>query len=122
MVGRGSDCSNEQTHREGHATIILTGDVSLYAVDGGYRRLGHTEVDHLDDWYAIMQRHHDIRRLNGAADFSLMTASNVLAVVGGAFLLRGLNWARWLCAAWMGFHIILSMMHSVSELAVHCLI
>jgi hypothetical protein len=31
----------------------------------------------------------------------------LLAVVAGVFMLRGLDWARWLSLAWMGFHVIL---------------
>src|SRR5206468_3983960 len=36
----------------------------------------------------------------------------LLAIVGGAFLLRGRNWARWLLIAWMGYHVALSVFHS----------
>jgi hypothetical protein len=43
----------------------------------------------------------------------------LLAIVGGLFLLRGQNWARWLLTAWMAYHIILSAFHSVSELVMH---
>ncbi len=45
--------------------------------------------------------------------------SGALAALGGAFLLRGANWARWLCAAWMGAHVVLSLFHSTAELIVH---
>jgi hypothetical protein len=31
------------------------------------------------------------------------------AIVCGAFMLRGANWARWLALAWMGFHVVLSL-------------
>ena len=43
----------------------------------------------------------------------------VLAIVGAVFVLRGHNWARWLLAVWMAFHVVLSGFHSVSELIVH---
>ena len=43
----------------------------------------------------------------------------LLAIVGGAFLLRGRNWARWLLIAWMGYHVALSVFHSPLELVVH---
>jgi uncharacterized membrane protein len=46
----------------------------------------------------------------------------VLAVVGGVFLLYGFNWARWLLVVWMGFHIIISAMHSPLQLLVHSLL
>ena len=39
--------------------------------------------------------------------------------IGGAFLLRGANWARWLLVAWMAFHVGLSVMHDLTQLLVH---
>jgi nicotinamide riboside transporter PnuC len=44
-----------------------------------------------------------------------------LAIICGAFMLRGHNWARWLAVAWIVFHVILSAFHTVRELAIHCL-
>jgi len=44
----------------------------------------------------------------------------LLAVVAGAFLLRGHDWARWLALAWMVFHVVLSAFHGWREFAVHC--
>ncbi len=44
----------------------------------------------------------------------------VLAIVSGAFMLRGRNWARWLALAWITFHVILSAFHAVREFAIHC--
>jgi hypothetical protein len=41
------------------------------------------------------------------------------AVLAGAFLLRGDNWARWLAIAWMAFHVVVSAFHPLRELAVH---
>ena len=34
--------------------------------------------------------------------------TEVLAIVSGAFLLRGRNWARWLAVAWIAFHVVVS--------------
>jgi len=45
----------------------------------------------------------------------------LLAIVGGAFMLRGHNWARWLAVAWIAFHVVLSAFHSWGEFAMHCL-
>ena len=56
------------------------------------------------------------------ADVCIVTASGLVAIVGGVFMLRGFNWARWLCVAWMGFHLIVSILHSLFELAVHCVL
>jgi hypothetical protein len=47
--------------------------------------------------------------------------TELLAIVCGAFMLRGHNWARWLALAWMAFHVILSAFHTFSEFAIHCL-
>jgi hypothetical protein len=43
----------------------------------------------------------------------------LLAVIGGAFMLRGADWARWLVLAWIAYHVVLSAFHSWSETAVH---
>ena len=43
----------------------------------------------------------------------------LLAILGGIFLLRGANWARWLLLAWISYHVVLSAFHSPSELLVH---
>ena len=45
----------------------------------------------------------------------------LLAIVSGAFMLRGRNWARWLALAWMAFHVVVSAFHPIAELAVHAL-
>ena len=48
--------------------------------------------------------------------------TELLAIVSGAFMLRGHDWARWLALAWMVFHVVLSAFHSPRELAIHGLI
>jgi hypothetical protein len=32
------------------------------------------------------------------------------------------NWARWLTAAWIGYHVYLSIYHAASELIIHALL
>ena len=46
----------------------------------------------------------------------------LLAVIGGVFMLRGHNWARWLTLAWIAYHVILSYFHSVQEVLIHALL
>jgi hypothetical protein len=58
----------------------------------------------------------DARRLS---ELLPMAASGLLALVGGAFTLRGHGWARWALIVWMAFHIVLSLMHSWEELLMH---
>ena len=45
----------------------------------------------------------------------------ILAIVCGAFMLRGHNWARWLAIAWMVFHVVLSAFGAFHEFAIHSL-
>lgn len=44
----------------------------------------------------------------------------LLAVVCGAFLLNGYNWARWGTVAWIGFHVVVSAFHSLPQFVIHC--
>jgi len=53
---------------------------------------------------------------------ALVCFVRLLAIVGGAFLLHGNNWARWLLALWMAFHVVLSIFHSPVELGMHLLL
>lgn len=43
----------------------------------------------------------------------------LLAIVGGIFLFLGHNWARWLLAAWLAFHVAVSAFHSIGQTAAH---
>ena len=45
----------------------------------------------------------------------------LLAIIAGAFMLRGHNWARWLALAWIAFHVIIGALHSLPQFAIHCL-
>ena len=44
-----------------------------------------------------------------ASDDLLVSSIGTIAVVGGIGVLSGHNWARWLLAAWMAFHVALSI-------------
>jgi hypothetical protein len=41
------------------------------------------------------------------------------AILGGTFMLRGNNWARWLVLAWIGFHLVISFFDSPQKVAAH---
>ena len=45
--------------------------------------------------------------------------TELAAVICGVFLLLRQNWARWLALAWILFHVGLSLLHPLGELAVH---
>jgi hypothetical protein len=61
-------------------------------------------------------------KADGLADIGPAWTSRLLAIVGGVWLLRGHNWARWLLVAWMVFHIGLSVFHSWVEVLTHTVI
>ncbi len=54
-------------------------------------------------------------------DGLLVELTEFLAIVCGAFMLRGHNWARWIAVAWIAFHVILSAFHAFREFAIHSL-
>ena len=49
----------------------------------------------------------------------LISVIRIAAVVGGIFLTKGHNWARWLLLGWMGFHVVVSAFHSLPEFMAH---
>jgi hypothetical protein len=53
-----------------------------------------------------------------AGDDVLVLAIGVAALIGGSFVLRGRNWARWLLAAWMALHVAISV-GQPAELVAH---
>lgn len=61
---------------------------------------------------------HDLRYPDGIPT----EITEALAVLAGAFMLRGDNWARWLALAWMGFHVLRSAFGALQELAIHSMI
>jgi hypothetical protein len=52
-------------------------------------------------------------------DGVLVELVELVAIVAGAFVLCGANWARWLALAWIAFHVVLSAFHGVGEFAMH---
>jgi hypothetical protein len=61
----------------------------------------------------------EVRQQGFDSEMIWATLVSVLAIVAGVFLLEGRNWARWLAVAWIGFHVVLSVHHPMSELAMH---
>ena len=55
-------------------------------------------------------------------DWAYAQVSAVLAFAGGAGVLCGRNWGRWLCALWLAGHVGLSMLHSLEETIVHAVL
>jgi hypothetical protein len=48
-------------------------------------------------------------RWHMAGDDAQVLAIGIAAVIGGIFVLRGKNWARWLLAVWMALHVAISV-------------
>jgi len=55
-------------------------------------------------------------------DLALVCLIHLTAIVCGAYMLRGSNWARWLTLAWLAFHAIVSGFHAWEQLVVHGLL
>jgi hypothetical protein len=55
-------------------------------------------------------------------DFMWIEAVRLLAVIGGVFMLRGQNWARWLAVIWLGFHVATGAIHSLEQFAFHAVL
>lgn len=64
---------------------------------------------------------HNFRELRHP-DGVLIEVTELLALLAGAFMLRGRNWARWLALAWMAFHLVLSAFEMSHNLIMHLLI
>lgn len=52
-------------------------------------------------------------------DAGLVAVSGLIATIGGAALLHGFRWARWVLVGWMAAHVVISMLHSIFEVAIH---
>lgn len=56
-------------------------------------------------------------RWHMATDDVEVLAIGIAAIVGGVYVLRGANWARWLLAAWMALHVAISIGQPTALLA-----
>ena len=56
-----------------------------------------------------------------AADDVEVLAIGIAAIIGGVYVLKGRNWARWLLAVWMAFHVAISI-GEPGKLVAHLLI
>ena len=52
-------------------------------------------------------------------DLVLGVAIRLLAIAGGVFVLDARAWARWLVTMWLLFHVMLSALDSMGQLAFH---
>ena len=54
-------------------------------------------------------------------EFALVELLSAAAIVSGAYMVRGRDWARWLALAWIALHVVVSAFHSAPEFAIHTL-
>ena len=55
-------------------------------------------------------------------EHAFICVARILAVLCGVSMLCGFNWARWLLVVWMGYHIIVGVLHSPFSSVVHTLL
>ena len=49
-------------------------------------------------------------------------AVRALAIVGGIFVMKRANWARWLLVLWIAYHVVISFYHTPMEIIMHFVI
>lgn len=75
----------------------------------------------LDVWRGLAPLFASAPHWHMATDDVEVLAIGIAAIVGGIYVLRGANWARWLLAAWMALHVAISI-GQPGALAAHLLI
>jgi len=61
-------------------------------------------------------------KAEGIADLGPAWTLRLAAIVGGAALLRGRDWARWLLVVWMVLHVGISAFDSWQAVVMHTVI
>jgi uncharacterized membrane protein HdeD (DUF308 family) len=72
--------------------------------------------------HAVMELSSTTERLTDLQKHWMIYLSAAAAIVGGVFLFKGQNWARWLLVAWMAFHIVVGALHGIGPLLTHVVI
>ena len=55
-------------------------------------------------------------------EFFWITALGAAAILAGAFMLHGHNWARWLALACIAAHVVISALNLMHGLLMHCVV
>jgi uncharacterized membrane protein HdeD (DUF308 family) len=72
--------------------------------------------------HAVMELINTTDRLTDLKSHWMIYLSAFAAIVGGVFLFKGHNWARWLLVLWMAFHIVVGALHGIVPLLTHVVI
>lgn len=67
--------------------------------------------------YHLLPQH--IGEFRSPGELMWVCGVRVLAIIAGAFMWFGFNWARWLLVIWIAFHVVISAFHSLFEVTVH---
>lgn len=62
-----------------------------------------------------------IAEISSNHDMAWVVGLGVLAVIGGIYVIRGANWARWLLLAWIIFHVVISFYGDTMKIIGHSL-
>jgi hypothetical protein len=68
---------------------------------------------------AFHAREYFVLRNSTPVGFALICVVGLAAVIAGAYLLLGKDWARWLALVWIAFHVVVSAFNSVDMLIMH---
>jgi hypothetical protein len=71
----------------------------------------------LDVWRGVAPLIASAPHWRMATDDVQVLMIGIVAIVGGAYVLRGANWARWLLAMWMALHVAISVGQPAALLA-----
>jgi len=52
-------------------------------------------------------------------DLLVISVVRLLAILAGAYILLGRNWARWLALLWIGFHVVVGAFHGTVQFVMH---
>ena len=72
--------------------------------------------------HAVVELINTTDRLTDLKSHWMIYLSGIAAIVGGVFLFKGHNWARWLLVAWMLFHIVVGALNGLVPLLTHVVI
>ena len=92
--------------------IVKKRPISIAVLSGRFIAVGCVALV-----YHLLPQHRG--ESHSTAELAWICGVRALAIVAGAFMWFGFNWARWLLAAWIAFHVGISAFHSLFEVTVH---
>ena len=91
-----SSSSQERAVRPQLRSVLLVGVIFLV-------------LGSLDVWRGLAPLFASAPHWHMASDDVEVLAIGIAALVGGIYVIRGANWARWLLATWMVLHVAISV-------------